>query len=55
MKSESGVGDDHYGQLDSETPPKSYKSHQEHLSELRSIIKQGVKEDKNINKFDLVE
>jgi len=31
VKRGSGVGGGHYGQLDSPTPPKSTKSHREHL------------------------
>lgn len=55
VKRGSGVGGGHYGQLDSATPPKSNKSHREHLQELRSMIKQGVKENKNVDKFDFIE
>ena len=31
VKRGSGVGGGYYGQLDSPTPPKSTKSHREHL------------------------
>jgi hypothetical protein len=42
VKRGSGVGGGHYGQVET-TPPKSNKSHREHLEELRSLIKKGSK------------